>query len=56
MTGDPLLRLAERAGVAPRWRDVHGEWHDVAPDTLHAVLAALGLPSATPSESPSATS
>ena len=50
MTDDPLLRLAERAGVAPRWKDVHGEWHDVAPNTLHAVLAALGLPSATPSD------
>ncbi len=50
MTDDPLLRLAERAGVAPRWRDVHNEWHDVAPETLHAVLAALGLPSATQSD------
>ena len=50
MTGDPLLRLAEHAGVAPRWKDVHGGWHDVAPDTLRAVLAALGLPSATPSD------
>jgi 4-alpha-glucanotransferase len=47
MTDDPLLRLAERAGVAPRWRDVHGDWHEVAPKTLHAVLAALGLPAAT---------
>ena len=50
MSDDPLLRLAESAGVAPRWKDVHGEWHDVAPDTLRAVLAALGLPSATPSD------
>ena len=50
MTDDPLLRLAEHAGVAPRWKDVHGDWHDVAPDTLHAVLASLGLPSATPSD------
>ncbi len=50
MTDDPLLRLAEHAGVAPRWKDVHGDWHDVAPETLHAVLAALGLPSATASD------
>ena len=50
MTDDPLLRLAEHAGIAPRWRDVHGEWHDVASRTLHAVLEALGLPSATPSD------
>ncbi len=47
MTEDPLLRLAEHAGVASRWKDVHGEWHDVAPGTLHAVLTALGLPSRT---------
>lgn len=50
MTEDALLRLAEHAGVAPRWKDVHGEWHDVAPETLHAVLAALGLPSKTASD------
>ena len=50
MTDDPLLRLAEHAGVAPRWKDVHGDWHDVAPHSLHAVLAALGLPCASPSD------
>jgi len=50
MNDDPLLRLAEQAGVAARWKDVHGEWHDVAPDTLHAVLAALGLPARTDAE------
>ncbi len=50
MSDDPLLRLADRAGVASRWKDVHGEWHDVAPDTLRAVLAALGLPSGTASD------
>ena len=47
MTDGLLLRLAEAAGVSSRWKDVHGEWHDVAPDTLRIVLAALGLPSAT---------
>ncbi len=50
MSGEPLIRLAEAAGIAPRWKDFHGEWHDVAPGTLRAVLAALGLPSATDAE------
>lgn len=48
MTGDDdaaLRELAEVAGVATRWRDVHGEIHAVAAETLRAVLAALGLPS-----------
>ena len=44
MSDAPLTQLAEAAGVAPRWRDVHGGWHEVAPDTLRTVLAALGLP------------
>jgi len=47
MTDEPLIRLAEAAGIAPRWKDFHGEWHEVAPETLRAVLAALGLPSET---------
>jgi 4-alpha-glucanotransferase len=37
-----LAEQAEAAGIAPRWRDVHGEYHDVAPDSLQAVLDALG--------------
>lgn len=47
---DGLNALAEAAGVAPRWLDVHGEWHDVAPDTLRAVLDSLGLPGGTAAE------
>ena len=39
-----LTQVAEAAGVAPRWRDTFGVWHDVAPDTLRAVLTALELP------------
>ncbi|MDI3306214.1 MAG: 4-alpha-glucanotransferase [Acetobacteraceae bacterium] len=39
-----LRELAEAAGIATTWRNVHGEEKEVAPDTLHAVLAALGLP------------
>ena len=47
MTDAALSALAVAAGVAPRWRDVHGGWHDVRPDTLRTVLAALGLPADT---------
>src|SRR5689334_1799959 len=42
---DHALRdLAEAAGIATTWRDVHGEERQVGPDTIRAVLAALGLP------------
>ena len=50
MTDAALFDLAVAAGVAPRWRDVHGGWHDVAPETLRTVLAALGLPSSSHAE------
>ena len=44
MTDAELRELAEAAGIATVWRDVHGEEKRVAPDTLRAVLDALGLP------------
>ena len=44
MTDAELRELAEAAGIATAWRDVHGEDKQVAVDTLRAVLAALGLP------------
>ncbi|MBD0274672.1 MAG: 4-alpha-glucanotransferase, partial [Acetobacteraceae bacterium] len=44
MTDAELRELAEAAGIATAWRDVHGQDKQVAPDTLRAVLAALGLP------------
>lgn len=50
MSGAALTALAEAAGVAGRWRDVHGNWHDVSPDTLRAVLAALDLPAGSPAD------
>ena len=50
MTDATLSALAEAAGVAPRWTDVHGETHDVSPDTLRAVLLASGLPAGTDHE------
>lgn len=44
MTDAELRDLAEAAGIATVWRDVHGEEKQVAPDTLRAVLGALELP------------
>ena len=44
-----LHALAEAAGLALRWKDVHGRWHDVSDDTVRLVLAALGLPADTDS-------
>ena len=42
-----LIDLAQAAGIAPRWQDYRGDWHDVSHDTLRAILAALGLPADT---------
>jgi 4-alpha-glucanotransferase len=42
-----LHSLAEAAGLALTWKDVHGIWHVVSDDTLRAVLFALDLPAAT---------
>jgi 4-alpha-glucanotransferase len=47
MSDAALLDLARAAGLAPRWRDTFGAYHDVAPDTLRRVLAALDLPADT---------
>jgi len=44
MSDAELVALAEAAGVAPRWRDYRDTMQDVAPPTLRAVLAAIGLP------------
>jgi 4-alpha-glucanotransferase len=41
---DALAQQAEAVGIAPRWRDVHGETHEVSAATLQAVLDALGPP------------
>ena len=45
-----LHALADAAGLARRWEDVHGAWHDVGDATLRVVLAALGLPAGTDPE------
>ena len=47
---EKLHELAESAGLALRWRDVHGQWHEVGPETLRAVLKSLGLPADTAGE------
>ncbi len=44
MSDDALLALAVEAGFQPRWTDNTGKDCDVAPCTLRAALAALGLP------------
>ncbi len=44
MSDDALRALAEAAGLAPSWKDYRGAWHEVEPDTLRSVLAALDLP------------
>ncbi|WP_226780826.1 4-alpha-glucanotransferase [Oceaniglobus trochenteri] len=38
-----LAQLAARLGVMPRYRDQTGEWHDTGPDTLSAVVGAMGF-------------
>ncbi len=48
--GVSLHALADAAGLAVKWRDVHDQWHTVGDDTLRAVLGALGLPAMTAGE------
>ena len=50
MSDPALAGLAEAAGILTRWEDVHGTWHDVAPDTLRYILRALDLPADTPGD------
>lgn len=47
MTDDILRQLAARAGIAPEWTDQAGTLRQVSPDSLRAILLALGLPSDT---------
>lgn len=44
MSDDALRALATRAGLLIDWNDYRGDPRTVAPDTLRAVLAAMGLP------------
>ena len=47
MSDAALAALAEEAGLAVTWRDNFGRQNTVAPDTLRAVLAAMGYPADT---------
>jgi len=38
-----LGRLGVLCGIAPRWTDVRGEWHEVDDDTRLAVLRSMGI-------------
>jgi 4-alpha-glucanotransferase len=40
---ETLYALAEAVGLQPRWRDLFGVDHQVSPDTIRTVLAALGV-------------
>src|SRR3546814_9965967 len=42
--------LADRAGIRSDWMDYRGNARIVKPDTLHALLDAMELPSATPAQ------
>ncbi len=44
MSDASLLRLARSAGLATDWLDFRNERHDVEPETLRAILQAMGLP------------
>ena len=50
MSDASLTSLAEASGIAPRWQDFRKRWHEATPDTLRAVLAALGIPAGTDAE------
>lgn len=50
MSDESLRELALAVGVSPSWRDYRGGSHDVAPDTLRAVLAASGVAAANESD------
>jgi 4-alpha-glucanotransferase len=47
MNDEALRDLARRAGIAVEWNDYAGRPHNVAPDTLRRILAALDLPADT---------
>jgi 4-alpha-glucanotransferase len=51
MRVEELRRLAAAHGVASRFRMADGRWHEVAPETLVAVLEAMGVDAA-PEPSP----
>jgi 4-alpha-glucanotransferase len=42
MNDDDLRRRAEALGIAPGFHDIAGTWHDVKPEVLERLIAALG--------------
>ncbi|USI71679.1 4-alpha-glucanotransferase [Sphingomonas morindae] len=50
MSDAALIRLAARAGLLAEWRDFENRPQTVAPDTLRAVLGAMGLPAGSEGE------
>jgi 4-alpha-glucanotransferase len=40
---EDLIRLADLAGIEPRYWDIHGVLHETAPDTVRVLLRALGV-------------
>ena len=40
---ESLRRLAQAAGIEARYWDIHGGMHETAPDTMRALLGALGV-------------
>jgi len=45
-----LAELAVKAGVSPEWKHLAGVTHEVAPQTLRALLSLLGFPCGSASE------
>jgi 4-alpha-glucanotransferase len=50
VSNEALVALAEMAGISPTWIDAFGAPQTVTPESLRAMLAALGMPSATEAE------
>jgi len=50
MSDQSLSGLARAAGLHVEWTDSEGRPHEVAPDTLRAVLRALGYPADSPKD------
>lgn len=48
MSDASLRELAKAAGINPEWSDAFGQAHQVSPDSLRAILNALGLPASSP--------
>jgi (1->4)-alpha-D-glucan 1-alpha-D-glucosylmutase len=46
----PLNRLADAAGIEPRYWDIHGRLHERSPETARHLLGAMGIPAATDAE------